>query len=852
MDAPFDPATAERTLPDAFATVVARHGDRVAVVDGTTELSFAALDRRSAAVGAALVALGCARNPIAVLTSHGANAMIAMLGIARAGHPYVVLDPLAPDDHLQHAVARTDAVALVVDDAHCEQASALAGWRPVVVLERVPDADAPQVDIAPGDPLAITFTSGSSGTPKAVVHSHRNVVHNGLRFGAVVGAVPEDRFLVAMPLQFAAASTSVYTSLLAGATGCYFALASENVEGLTRFVRDHGVTVAQFSPSHVELLARHVQAAGPVEHVRLVNVGGDRLDGAQAALVIDAFPNASILYRYSTSETTWVAGLVVGPDARTHDDLPMGCPVPWVDVRIVDDAGHDVADGTAGELLVRSSYLALGYWGDDDRTAQRFVQDGGDRWYRSGDLVRRDHDGVLEHLGRSDRTVKVHGLLVDPAAIEACLLTLPGVEKVAVIPVDDEHGSPRLVAFTTGRRHPSAVVRRHVASELPRGQIPQLIVPLDELPVSSRGKVDTAKLVELAGAWQREQFDPPADPTEIAIANLYRDVLSTDRIGRNDDFFELGGDSLATLELADAFATEFGVDLELSVLLEHSTPASLAAWTRSASTRRRHVFRASAGSDDVVPLVWFAGWGGAGVHDLLPIIRTMAHRTSYVVIPHGLEFRAIPDRTVEKLGARPLRELLAIDPRGRFVFIGRSSGGVVAIEAAAQLATRGAQPPLVVLLDSGGPDQPRFRRLRVGLERDRVTLRGRPVRRRYRQLRLVLAEVHWAYWSRTAGWIPRTGEEQRLAFKAVFHSALSRYRGRRYGGDVLLLRATTPLPQYPDARKSLGWDQFLTGDFEIIEVPGSHNDLLSDHLQSTLDALQRPLRDVDRLVRDHG
>jgi len=444
------------------------------------------------------------------------------------------------------------------------------------VLERVPDASGPSVRIAPEDPLAITFTSGSSGTPKAVVHSHRNVVHNGLHFAAVIAAVPDDRFLVAMPLQFTAASTSVYTALLAGATGCYFSLASQNVEGLARFVHDRAITVAQFSPSHVELLARHLRSAGPATHVRLVNVGGDRLDAAQAELIAEAFPRASILYRYSTSETNWVAGLAIPPGGRSRRDLPIGHPVPWVDVRIVDETGGDVADGSAGELLVRSSYLALGYWGDEARTAERFAVDGDGRWYRSGDQVRRGPDGVLVHLGRSDRTVKIGGTLVDPTAIESCISTLPGVDKVAVIPYGDAHEAVRLAAFTTGVRHPPSVVRRHVAATLPRSMVPQLVIPLDDLPMSVRGKLDTAALRKLAVDHRRDTFDPPADPTEIAIARMYGEVLMTADVGRDDDFFALGGDSLATLELADVFENEFGLELELSALLEHPTPAQLA------------------------------------------------------------------------------------------------------------------------------------------------------------------------------------------------------------------------------------------------------------------------------------
>jgi thioesterase domain-containing protein len=197
-----------------------------------------------------------------------------------------------------------------------------------------------------------------------------------------------------------------------------------------------------------------------------------------------------------------------------------------------------------------------------------------------------------------------------------------------------------------------------------------------------------------------------------------------------------------------------------------------------------------------------------------------------------------------------LPELLALDPKARFVLVGQSSGGSVAIEVAIQLARRGHHVPLVVLLDSSGPRQPRGRRLQIELEQNRVAHASQPLRSTYRRARLVVAEFQWAYWARTAGLVQRTGHAQRRAFKALNHTALTRYPGAPYRGRVLLLRATEPLPQYPDPRRSRGWDPYLTGDFEIIEVPGNHNELLSAHLSSTLAAMEGHLAEADRLVRE--
>ncbi len=285
-------------------------------------------------------------------------------------------------------------------------------------------------------------------------------------------------------------------------------------------------------------------------------------------------------------------------------------------------------------------HLALGYWGDDVRTTDRFVVGGATRWYRTGDQVTQATDGLLTHLRRNDRTVKVNGVLVDPARIEACLSTLPGITDVAVEPFDDD-GRTRLAAFLVGRPYPATIVRAHVAASMPRTMVPQRVAMLDALPISARGKVDTATLRTLAaqaptGAMSAAPVEP-MDATETAIAAIFHAVLGAGPVGRDDDFFALGGDSLATLELADQFGTEFGVKLELSALLEHPTPAALGVWIRERSRTHRHLVRVSPGTDDLTPVVFFPGAGGAGIYDLMPMIGSLPERPCYSVIPHAFE-----------------------------------------------------------------------------------------------------------------------------------------------------------------------------------------------------------------------
>jgi len=828
------------SVPEAFRRVARRFGDRPAVIDERSTTTYGQLDVASDALASVLVEPAPDDRPILILTRHDVSAVVAILGVAKSGHCYAVVDSQAPLAYRQDVIRRFGPNTIVVDAASAAGLPCGGGLRVIVLGESSPSGVArPGID--PKRALSASFTSGSSGTPKAVMHSHHAVVRNALRVSASFKATEHDRFLGAGPLQFTGSATSLYGALLTGAAFCPFPFATHGAGPFAAFARAAGISIAQLTPALASALGQHAGKDGSVSTVRLVNLGGDRLTADQVRRLAPVFPSAKFLYRYNTSETNWIAGLQIDPGVCTHPGaLPAGWPVPWVDIAIRDSSGSALPPGETGELCVHGDSLSLGYLGDPERTRARFVDRGKGLEYRTGDRARARADGLLELAGREDSIVKVRGVLVDLDAIERALEALPGVKSAAAITWVASSGDTRLAAFVLGAQLSPTVLRAQIGSGLPQAMVPASIAVLEEFPITARGKRDTEALRVLAAAAATNGRSPPRNDAERSIAGKFAEILDCHDVSRDDDFFQLGADSLHVAELMEAIATDHGIAMQLTDLLENPTPALLALWMGTGVRQSRHVVRLSPAVAGTTPLVFFGGMGGTSFRDLAFLSRSIRDRTSYAIVPRAFEYRGRPDRSPSARAANAVNDLLGQDRNGRFVLVGRSGGGIVALEAGRQMVERGTVPPLVVLLDTYGPKGPRFRRLRVDFRAIRARRRAKDARRRargarrrtrvfrraFQYLRAVVREIRFQYIGWTAGIIPRRAAEQRESFHSMAIQASRRERGIRYGGPVVLLRAEDRnADSLHDNSADLGWGGYLTGAFTVIGVPGNHEDM---------------------------
>jgi acyl carrier protein len=464
----------------------------------------------------------------------------------------------------------------------------------------------------------------------------------------------------------------VLGTLLTGACGCIFDPITRGLAATGEWIADAGVTVHMTAPSAVAATAAALEAQGrQAPSVRLVTLGGERSDREHVEAAQRVFPEAVVRSLYGTTEAGFIATASVDPGERPKDGLTAFEPFPWQSVEVFSESGDPLPPGEIGEIVVRGNDIALGYWIEPEEGEQRFLPEtGGVRSVRTGDRGRLLPDGRFEHLGRLDLRVKVHGQMVDLQAVEHALAELPAVREAVVSAVAGPRGT-RLVAHilpaTSGTLSP-AELRAGLADKLPSFMIPSAFLPVETFSKNLWGKIDREGLRQTAAtATSETDYSPPRDAREQALAELVAEALDLERVGREDDLFELGLDSFAMTELLVAVDERLGVEWTPRDLLRAPTVAALAPRIDAPST-----------DDDVISPLQLEGSGtpffcapGADyvLHRLLPLARCLG-RPMYSFVARGFERRALPDRSVERAAARYVRGMRRVQPSGPYLIGG--------------------------------------------------------------------------------------------------------------------------------------------------------------------------------------
>ncbi len=617
-----------------FEREAARRPDAVAARHAGAAITYAELNRRANALARRLRAAGVApESRVATCIEKSLDLIVALLGVLKAGGAYVIVEPSLP-------AARR---ALLVADSGARVVLARAGQRveaaPGVALmdETAWSAPAPSSDgedlehgASPGNLAYVVYTSGTTGIPKGVGVTHANLAGAYRAWERVY-----DLRSLAAHLQVASPGFDVFSGDLVRALGSGGALVLCDKEvlldppELAALARAHRVEFAEFVPAALRELAVHlVRSAERIDSLRLVVVGSDAWTMADYALFREAFgPRARLMNSYGVTEATIDSTLEVALEEEAGGGWraapAIGRPLANTAAHVLDERLEPAPAGVRGELYLGGPAVSRGYIGRPDLTAERFLPDPhgepGARLYRTGDAARRQRDGRIEFIGRTDSQVKVRGYRVEPAEIEAVLKTHPGVLACAVA-ARGQGAGPRLAAYVvaapgrSGEAAPAAL-RAHLAERLPDSMVPSAFVTLDALPLTANGKLDRRSLPEPdwgAAAAGRGGPDAagraPASDTERILAGVFERVLGVPRVGTRDDFFELGGDSILTIQIV-ARAREAGVSLTPRMVFEHPTVEALA--------------RAAKGSAPP-PAAAPAGWIGEA--PLLPIQRWFFER----------------------------------------------------------------------------------------------------------------------------------------------------------------------------------------------------------------------------------
>jgi amino acid adenylation domain-containing protein len=859
---PAAPAPNGQTLVDLFAGRVAAAPGTVAVRYAGGCLTYGELDERSNRLAHHLAALGAGpEHRVAICLDRSLDQVVAVLAVLKAGGAYVPLDPGYPPERLRLVLADATPSLVVTDTATADR---IGGGCPVLDLradaERIEcqPASRPEVAMSPGTAAYVIYTSGSTGRPKGVVVAHDQVVRLMRAASAELAFGPDDVWTMFHSYAFDFSVWEMWGALAYGGTLVVVPRRiARSPEHFARLLVDERVTVLSQTPSALRELGRVLLppdrfGAGRSLSLRFVVLGGEAVVPSDLAPWFEELGERcpAIVNMYGITETTVHTTVrpLTAADVRASRS-PIGGTLAHARVHLLDEHLEPVPAGVPGELYVGGAGLARGYLRAPSLTAARFVPDPfgapGDRLYRSGDRARRRADGDLEYLGRVDDQVKVRGYRIEPAEIEAALDAHPDVRSSAVVQRRlgaDEHA---LVAYvdTGGVDVPAGDLRRHVARRLPAHMVPAAVVTVDSWPLTVNGKLDRTALPvpDPAQAQRAGGSVMPATPTERRLAALWAELLGLGRVGRDDDFFSLGGNSFTVLRLTARIRGDLGFPLDAAAIFEAPTIKLLAEILDRPAPYR------GTGS----PLVTLRGRADAPalvlVHPIGGNVLCYAGLAGavdprfavYGLVAAGLDGQCEPSRSIPEMAAAYVTAMVAagIDP-DRVVLAGWSMGGVVAFEMARQLRTRGVRPPLL-MLDSYAPDPrpgppPRDadlvaafaadwgRTAGVDLGVDPAALAGMPPEQRLPHVR-DRGVAH--------GIVEPTEDVSMLegplaVFRAHADALVAYLPPEPYDGTVTVLYASAE--KTDGSEPSRGWSTWATGDLVTHPVEGGHYDILRE------------------------
>lgn len=580
----------EQSIPDRFEEQVRRYPHRLAIKTRTEELTYNELNRAANRVAHCILdRLGEGQKHVALLFEQCASAIVAMLGVLKAGKVFVPLDRSLPADRLRHILSNSGAT-LVLTNGHN------LSWARELIQDEVQAleidnlnfgflSENPRLSTSHRSPAYIIYTSGSTGEPKGVVQSHHFTHLYAMNYTNYFHVCQKDRLALLYSYSLGSGANLIFAVLCSGASLYTLDIKEEGLNGISEWIHQEEVTIFHSLPTVFRQMARSIDGNESVSTVRLIVLAGEQVDRRDVDIFRQFFSKDCIFVnRLGSTEAGGISQYFMDRESQFEGSLvPSGYPIGDDEVLLLDEDGREIGPEGVGEIVVRKPFKPFGYLRMPDLTQAVFrpVPDGGDDWlYHSGDLGRWLPDGSLMHLGRNDSQVRIRGNRIETAEVELVLLAHDAVTETVVVAQDNERGDKYLVAFLVGDRKtmlPDRELRGSLRLKLPDYMIPSAFVRLDSLPKLPGGKIDRRALP--APSKGRPDLDSdfivPRTPVEEELTSIWAEVLDLDEIGVEDNFLELGGDSLRAGQVISRVVRQFRVDLPLRSLLEAPTVAEM-------------------------------------------------------------------------------------------------------------------------------------------------------------------------------------------------------------------------------------------------------------------------------------
>jgi aspartate racemase len=572
-----------RCIHELFAEEASKRPAAVALVAGDHSLTYAEVDSRANQLAHYLRTIGVGPEVVVGLcVERSVEMIIGLMGILKAGGAYLPVDNNYPQERIAYLLADAGA-SVVVTSMETDAVLAPHGVRTIRVDLDSAIVDQPKSSLASGatsQNLAyIMYTSGSSGQPKGVGVTHHNISRLVMNTNFVRIAA-DDVFLQLAPITFDASTFEIWGALLNGARlVLYSPDYMLDLSKLKSVIRQAEVSILWLTAGLFNsIVDADLHALAPIKQLL---VGGDALSVSHVRRLMEGFSTCRVINGYGPTEGTTFSVCFPIPNLfAIENTVPIGRPISNSTAYVLGSDCEPVPVGATGELYIGGAGLARGYFHRADLTAESFIpnlfSDCGGRLYRTGDMVRYSGDGVLEFIGRVDSQVKVRGYRIELEEVEAALLLDPRIRQAAVVAQPDPRGDKRLVAYVVVERNGEPdlkAIREDLSRRLPEYMVPSLFIAMDVLPLTLNGKVDRRALPAFDTRSSRVTAHSGLEGT---VADIWAATLGVSAVGVNDDFFDLGGTSLALINVVAEMSKRFAISLDTSIVARGATVSALA------------------------------------------------------------------------------------------------------------------------------------------------------------------------------------------------------------------------------------------------------------------------------------
>jgi amino acid adenylation domain-containing protein len=848
------PYPSDKTLVDLFEEQVIKTPDNIALRWGNATLTYSELNIQSNLLADYLLTKKnvLKGNNIGILVTRSPFVMIGMLGILKSGCAYVPIDPEYPVERQKYIIENSKISAVLHNlPAYYEVLKMDLDFIDISHIDLLAfSSENPQISFSSNQLAYTIYTSGSTGRPKGVMIMHHSAV-NLIKWVNTRFQVDQKEILLF--ITSICFDLSVYDIFGMLSSGGSIVIAEQDqildLAQLAGLLKTHQVTFWDSVPTTLDFLIRSLESKNvnyQQTELRLVFLSGDWIPLNLYHRIKKFFPNAEVISLGGATEATVWSNYY--PITHIHPEwksIPYGKPIDNNFFYILDEQLNTVPNGEQGELYIGGVGVAVGYANDLEKTNHSFIKDPfnkecGGIMYKTGDLGRMMEDGNMEFLGRKDQQVKIRGFRVELGEIESVIRKYPLVDQVIIL-AKDLDGVKRLLGYIVpkpGYNHEDML--QFIRKNLPDYMVPALWMQLTELPVNANNKIDRNALPDIIKSNSEKELITPRNQPEADMAHIWKQVLEVSEISMDDNFFDLGGQSLIAVELISEVEKKFKIKMPISILFKYPTIEALVKNIAINETNYQSLIPIKA-SGSKIPLYIVAG-DGINIINFKNLADNLdKEQPVYSLQPRGIDHKEeIKDETIEEIATHYVNELIQHHPSGNFAISGHSFGGYVAVEIKHQLEKKGRQVTMFGIFDTDANN--------ILYKKDLKKKIGKKIKRQLPKYLFILKSfyTHPKRTLKYQQYLFLSASKKKLQKLGVIKEpksenldnilsligknnehALERYQLNSFKGHLHLFKAKERL-YFIDDQKYLGWSNLAIEGISVYDIPGDHKTIFHE------------------------